>query len=364
MGSNSSSETPEESAKRSQEMARTKVFDQQLTKEREENKEISKLLLLGTGESGKSTLFKQMIKLYGVGFSDKERKTIYVKVVHSNIIANIRALCANSAVHADPPVSSDLKESMRIIEELKADSELTSKLAEVIAGLWQDKGIQSTYAKRNLYQLNDSCQYLLDQVIDVTQENYIPSDLDILSVRVRTSGVIQNEFKIDKNIFQIYDVGGQRSERKKWIHCFENVTAVIFVVALSEYDQHLYEDETVHRVTEALALFDEICNSRWFTKASMIVFFNKSDLFREKLKTKSISVCFPEYKGSDDFDESCNYIIQSFLKLNKQKEQKKDAPKKVFTHVTCARDSSAMRLVFNSVKEILIRSNLAAVGLI
>jgi len=39
-------------------------------------------------------------------------------------------------------------------------------------------------------------------------------------------------------------VGGQRSERKKWIHCFEDVTAIIFCVAMSEYDQVLHEDET------------------------------------------------------------------------------------------------------------------------
>jgi hypothetical protein len=45
----------------------------------------------------------------------------------------------------------------------------------------------------------------------------------------------------------MFDVGGQRSERKKWIHCFENVTAIIFLVAISEYDQVLIEDETVVR---------------------------------------------------------------------------------------------------------------------
>lgn len=44
--------------------------------------------------------------------------------------------------------------------------------------------------------------------------------------------------------YRLFDVGGQRSERKKWIHCFEDVTAIIFCVALSGYDQVLHEDET------------------------------------------------------------------------------------------------------------------------
>lgn len=39
------------------------------------------------------------------------------------------------------------------------------------------------------------------------------------------------------------DVGGQRSERRKWIHCFQNVTSIMFLVALSEYDQVLVESD-------------------------------------------------------------------------------------------------------------------------
>lgn len=74
---------------------------------------------------------------------------------------------------------------------------------------------------------------------------------------------------------QVFDVGGQRSERKKWIHCFENVTAIIFLVAISEYDQLLYEDQNVNRMQEALTLFDSICNSRWFVRTSIILFLNK-----------------------------------------------------------------------------------------
>ncbi len=46
---------------------------------------------------------------------------------------------------------------------------------------------------------------------------------------------------------RMFDVGGQRSERKKWIHCFEGVTAIIFCVAMSAYDLVLAEDEEMVR---------------------------------------------------------------------------------------------------------------------
>lgn len=60
----------------------------------------------------------------------------------------------------------------------------------------------------------------------------------------------------------VLDVGGQRNERKKWIHQFDDVTAIIFVVAISEYDQTLFEDEEENRIVEALSVFQDICNSR------------------------------------------------------------------------------------------------------
>lgn len=52
---------------------------------------------------------------------------------------------------------------------------------------------------------------------------------------------------------RMFDVGGQRSERKKWIHCFEGVTAIIFCVALSDYDLVLAEDEEM--VSNSCILF-------------------------------------------------------------------------------------------------------------
>lgn len=72
---------------------------------------------------------------------------------------------------------------------------------------------------------------------------YQPSDADILRCRNKTTGIIETAFPLQDRTYRIFDVGGQRSERKKWIHCFENVTAVLFIVALSGYDACLVEDK-------------------------------------------------------------------------------------------------------------------------
>ena len=82
----------------------------------------------------------------------------------------------------------------------------------------------------------------------------------------------------------MYDVGGQRNERKKWIHCFDAVTAIIFVASISEYNQVLFEDHTTNRFVEALDLFEEIVNSKYFIETAMILFLNKRDLLRKKLQ--------------------------------------------------------------------------------
>ena len=103
---------------------------------------------------------------------------------------------------------------------------------------------------------------------------------------------MEEHFLIDDVQFVMFDVGGQRNERKKWIHCFEGVTAVIFVAAISEYDQVLFEDKSQNRMIEAIALFREVCNLKWFRKTAMILFLNKRDLFEAKHVLSIVFFCF------------------------------------------------------------------------
>ena len=109
-------------------------------------------------------------------------------------------------------------------------------------------GIQNAYHNRSRFQLTDSAAYFFNQVRAVGAPNYLPSEQDVLRSRVRTTGIVESEFSIELNKFKIFDVGGQRNERKKWIHCFSEVTAVLFVAAMSEYDMVLFEDETANRM--------------------------------------------------------------------------------------------------------------------
>jgi signal recognition particle receptor subunit beta len=257
-----------------------------------------------------------------------------------------------------PSCSPSLSAINAIQIENERQFDLLPPLATCIAKIWSDPAIQKTYQRRSQFQLPDSARLFLDQVEELAKPSFIPDENHILSVRVRTTGIVQTEFVINNSDFHMYDVGGQRNERKKWIHCFENVTAVIFVAALSEYDQVLWEDESIGRLQEALNLFDEVCNSRWFVKTSMLLFLNKSDIFREKIANKPISQCLPEYTGPNTFEDQANYIKSLFEARKTQSRQD------VYTHITCAMDSSQMKFVFNAVADSVLKENLRFSGLL
>ncbi|CAD0044308.1 unnamed protein product [Aureobasidium pullulans] len=213
--------------------------------------------------------------------------------------------------------------------------------------------------QRAEYHVGNAISVLYFDSIDrIAQPDYIPNDQDVLRSRVKTTGITETTFIIGDLTYRMFDVGGQRSERKKWIHCFENVTTILFLVAISEYDQLLFEDETVNRMQEALTLFDSICNSRWFVKTSIILFLNKIDRFKEKLPVSPMKNYFPDYEGGEDYAAACDYILNRFVSLNQHET------KQIYTHFTCATDTMQIRFVMAAVNDIIIQENLRLAGLI
>ena len=131
------------------------------------------------------------------------------------------------------------------------------------------------------------------------------------------------------------------------------VTAVLFLAALSHYDQSLFEEDKVSALHESLNLFDETCNCRWFRKSDMILFLTQSDLFEEKILKKPLSVCFPDYDGPDDYAECIDYIRNLFVNRNKHQDVRP-----VYTHVVCMINREEVARAFNDVQHIVVNSSL------
>jgi guanine nucleotide-binding protein subunit alpha len=302
-----------------------------------------KLLLLGSGEAGKSTIFKQIKIIHDDRSFPPDELMKWRDHISAGILSSVKAIIEKAA-----SVIQSLKNPQAIGGE-----PLSCDVFPRIAAIWKDDAIVSTLQRRHEFFLPDSTHYFVEALDRVGKPDYCPTKEDVLRCRVKTTGITEFAFSIDDYRFKVIDVGGQRNERRRWIHCFEDVTAVIFVASLAEYDQQLVEQEGVNRMEESLRLFDEVCNSPWFAKTSLILFLNKSDLFKEKIKYVNLNVAFPDYTGGHDHEQAQQFIERRFLALNRD-----PASRHVYRHVTCATDTKNIKFVLDVVKSILLEQNM------
>ncbi|XP_046578514.1 guanine nucleotide-binding protein G(q) subunit alpha [Haliotis rubra] len=339
-------------------------IERQLRKDKRDARRELKLLLLGTGESGKSTFIKQMRIIHGAGYSDDDKRT-FIKIVYQNIFmamnAMIRAMETLKIAYRDVNSVNNQTDNAMLIRNVDYETVTTfePQYVEAIKCLWADQGIQECYDRRREYQLTDSAKYYLNNVDRIAAPDYLPTLPDILRVRVPTTGIIEYPFDLDSIIFRMVDVGGQRSERRKWIHCFENVTSIMFLVALSEYDQVLVESDSENRMEESKALFRTIITYPWFQNSSVILFLNKKDLLEEKIMHSHLVDYFPEFDGpKKDAGAAREFILKMFVELNP------DPDKIIYSHFTCATDTENIRFVFAAVKDTILQLNLKEYNLV
>lgn len=225
---------------------KNKELEQQLASQAKQEDQKVKLLLLGAGESGKSTIFKQMKLIYGDQFTEAERRQ-QLPTIYSNILQAVKILIEQvKAMNLVDKIKC--KDEFRILDDLDENDAIDLPVGTAVSAFWRDPVVQTVWERRNEYQIIESVVYYFNKIDVIKQQSYLPDKDDILYSRVRTSGIVTERYVIENTLFEMYDVGGQRNERKKWIHCFEGVTAVIFVAAISEYDQKLFEDAATNRM--------------------------------------------------------------------------------------------------------------------
>ncbi|XP_054635777.1 guanine nucleotide binding protein (G protein) alpha v1 isoform X2 [Dunckerocampus dactyliophorus] len=294
---------------------------------------VLKILLLGAAESGKSTLVKQMKIIHSNGFTKQELSSFKV---HAHSVLS----CARS---------------------FDEDQLLFPFLSHALSCLWADQGVRAAVARGYEYQLNDSAVYFFENMSRISSPDYMPTEMDVLRVRLRTTGVIETQFQVKHLTFRMYDVGGQRTERRKWIGCFEDVRVVLFVVSLSGYDMTLVEDPSTNRLQESMKLFSSVCNNVFFRTTSMILFMNKIDLFQDKIQHsgRHLRLYLPSFKGADcDVDSAARFVAAVFVSLNTTPSRL------IYHHFTTATDTSNIQVVFQVVMDTIIKENLEAVSLL
>ncbi|KAI8636996.1 guanine nucleotide binding protein, alpha subunit [Parasitella parasitica] len=341
--------------------SKSKAIDKQLKIEKKRAGKEIKIVLLGAGDSGKSTIIKQMKLIHDCGFSTIEREN-FRAMIFTNLLGSMQALLESMAILKltfenemnwsyislfDRPVNSI---------QLSIHEPYPIAYHQPLVSLWKDKSIQTTFTKGHTFAFNENIKYFFNQLDRLFRPDYIPTDPDIIHCRIKTTGIVESKFRHGSVTYRMFDVGGQRSERKKWMHCFDNVAAVLFVAALSGYDCCLVEDKYSNQMYEAFMLFESICNSKWFVNTSIILFLNKIDLFKEKMQKSEIKGYFPDYKGpSTDYDKASDFFKQRFTKLNV------NASKQIYVHYTVATDTQLLNHIMESVSDSILHENLETI---
>lgn len=294
--------------------------------------------------------------IHSGGFKEDERRGIRA-LIYSNVITafkvlleiieeeNMRLEDERTRAHADLIAST-----RHNVADDVAFTDMDVKAA--MLGMWEDDTVRQAVAKSHQYAENDNLSFYVENIERMFDPAWIPNDQDVLHARLKTTGITETLFRMKHINVRMMDVGGQRSERKKWIHCFEGVHCLLFMAALSGYDQCLVEDRSANQMYEALTLFDSLVNGEYFRNKPIILFLNKIDLFRARLKVSSLSTHFPDYQGRDDDEEAAKiYFADRFRKVNRTTDRE------IYIHYTNATDTNLLQSTMQDVQDVIVRQN-------
>jgi len=349
-----------------------KKIDKDLKSEKEQKtkaERIIALLLLGPGESGKSTIMKQM-KLLSEGTSGftTEDRLAHLAIIKRHILQNMQDLITGAKI-LQIEITENKDAADRVATFTRGENIIfTPEIVSDIKTLWKNPTIKQILVKRRDLSIKginmpDCTAYFFDTILEsILDPNYIPSDADVIRSRAKTVSVTEQEFLYRKCHFRMIDVGGQKSERKKWLHIFTDIDAVIYCVALSEYDLFLREKSEKNRMEDTLEEFANICSNKHLWRTSIILFFNKLDLFNDKIENVDLNICFPDYTGGCNKDNGLEYVKNKFIKVfeDSNKNHSQAQSRQLYTFVTVGIVTDMMNKVMTSVSEIFFKYSLAA----
>ncbi|KAF9778279.1 guanine nucleotide binding protein, alpha subunit [Thelephora terrestris] len=243
---------------------------------------------------------------------------------------------------------------------------ILNRCSPAMLDLWKDPNVQQRLVDKRL-RLEESSGFYLEEISRITAKKYIPTDVDVLKARLKTTGVVEHTFAFKTAEFRgmtwkIYDVGGSKNQRHAWAPFFDDVNAIIFLAPISTFDQVLAEDPHVNRLEDSLLLWKSIVSNRLLSNVSIILFLNKCDLLQAKLDA---GVRLNQHMVSygdrpNDYDSISNYFRNKFGALHQSYTPNRE--RELYIHLTSVTDTRRTHTIISSVRDFILKSNLKMGG--
>jgi len=305
-----------------------------LRHETKEVKKTVKVLLLGVSNAGKSTLLRQLSINHGEASTDDSYKIDMRLLLRLNAIIGIKKLF-RYCTRIDLSLPDKCVKANELLDndgsfELAEDFSVAT--VQSLITIWEDVSEDIFEEAAEKYEELRHLKYLMEIMDRMSEKGYMPTSDDMLHARRTTVGIYSEDIHFNGYLWQCIDVGGQKSERRKWIHCFDNVDVLVYCVNLASFDEPCPYNKDRCILDDSLSVWKSILAT--FTAEPIVLVFNKVDLFKHKMAERKQS-----YKDTlQDIKHQFLHGTQSNQVIN------------VFT--TCALDSRQVmkhwRLMMNS----------------
>jgi GTPase SAR1 family protein len=303
------------------------------------------IILLGTGSSGKSTVFKQMKLQHGSSFGFEERQD-YKSYIHQFILCNVKKIIS---LVSSLKYSYDDQETLIIAKKIMAINVLDGQVLDQETALGIQKLLKSASVelimKRSFERnLDESFGYFYKSPGSFLTESYLPSDQDILMCRHKTNYIVKSAFTTKDHIFNVIDVAGQRDKRSRWSqYCEKGVEAVVVLVSAVSFNQYMDEDPKVPCMKDSINMLTEILKNASLKNSAIIILINKIDLLEERLRHYNVSDYFRNYSQKNTPKKYLQFLKRYFYSICKEHG------KSCYVYETTATDQLLMRKIIDSI---------------